>query len=1159
MGRGRARSSGHDPRVAEATSERRRSGPVDPRVLGLSPALRRHLVVTSVLAALVAAAVLLQAEAIARYLPRLIDGDADAVRPLAAWLVVAGLARALAAGASDWSATVAVTATRTTVRRRVLDRVVGLRADRRHDLGPATASALTTTSSDALEPWIRSYLPGLSLAVAVPLVSGLRILGADVISAVILAVVVPLVPIFMILIGLATESQAAKQWEALSRLAARFLDVLTGLPTLRLFGRADAQVSRVREVTDRYRQATMKTLRVAFLSALVLELLATLSVALVAVSLGGRLAHGDVGLSTALLVLLLTPECLLPIRRVSAAFHAATSGVDAAAEIGEALDLPLRPEGDRPLPAGVPLAATGVSVRDPDRGRRLAPVDLVVAPGELVALSGPSGAGKSTLLDVLRGALVPDAGTVAVGDVPVGDLDATARAAAIRWVPQRAQALGADVRSSVALGHGQGSAVDAAVDRALAQYGLTALAHLHPSAVSGGERRRVALARAQVGVLLGTVAFLLLDEPTAQLDAHAAERVLAAALEARRRGVGLVVATHDPAVEAAADRMVRITAGGGDGGELPEPETAPPPIHLRTDTALVPDPVAGWAAEVGADRTDDGRGALRWLLGTARHQRWRLAGATALGILTDACTVGLAATAAWLIVRAAEQPSFADLAVAAVAVRAFALGKGPLRYAERLTSHDTTLRLLAELRATVIARLARLAPNGLPRGARGDLLARMVDDIDRLQDFFLRVLGPAASSLTIGIGAATVATVLDPAGGGALLVTVVVVGALLPHLTFLAARRRGASVARLRGEIGTDVVDLAEHAEELVACGADRAWRDRIEQAAAELDRADHRQGRPAAAIAACVAAAPALATAAMVATTGPAGPGLSGPELGVLVLLPLVVVDLVGPLAAAGEALARVEASASRVLALLRRPDPVPEPASPAPLPAGADLALDGVAVGWPGGPLQVDGIDLRVSEGGRAVITGPSGSGKSTIAALLVGFLPPARGRYRVGGTAADELGGDAVRRRVTWCQQDPWFADSTLADNLRIAAPDAGDDELHAALDVAHLGDWARGLPDGLETRLARDAATLSGGERQRLALARALLGGQRAVVLDEPTSHLDAANARVVMRDLLAATADRAVVVIAHGDAAEALGPVHHLDPTDDGPSRWRPPG
>lgn len=1157
MGHRCAPQPGHDPRVADPTSERRRSGPVDPRVLGLSPALRRHLVVTSLLAALVAAAVLLQAEAIARYLPRLIDGDADAVRPLAAWLVVAGLARALAAGASDWSATVAVTATRTTVRRRVLDRVVGLRADRRHDLGPATASALTTTSSDALEPWIRSYLPGLSLAVAVPLVSGLRILGADLISAVILAVVVPLVPIFMILIGLATESRAAKQWEALSRLAARFLDVLTGLPTLRLFGRADAQVSRVREVTDRYRQATMKTLRVAFLSALVLELLATLSVALVAVSLGGRLAHGDVGLSTALLVLLLTPECLLPIRRVSAAFHAATSGVDAATEIGDALALPLRPAGDRPLPAGAPLVATGVSVRDPHRGPRLAPVDLAVAPGELVALSGPSGAGKSTMLDVLRGALVPDAGTVAVGDAPVGDLDTTVRAAAIRWVPQRAQALGADVRSSVALGHGDGPGVDAAVDRALAQHGLTALAHLHPSAVSGGERRRVALARAHVGVLLGTVAFLLLDEPTAQLDIDAAAGVLAAALEARGRGVGLVVATHDPAVEAVADRVVHVTAAGG--GEGPQPEAAPPAIHLRTDTALVPDPVAGWAAEVGADRTDDGRGALRWLLGTARHQRWRLAGATALGILTDACTVGLAATAAWLIVRAAEQPSFADLAVAAVAVRAFALGKGPLRYAERLTSHDTTLRLLAELRATVIARLARLAPNGLPRGARGDLLARMVDDIDRLQDFFLRVLGPAGSSLTIGIGAATVATVLDPAGGGALLVTVVVVGALLPHLSFLAARRRGASVARLRGEIGTDVVDLAEHAEELVACGADRTWRDRIEQAAAELDQADHRQGRPGAAIAACVAAAPALATAAMVATTGPAGPGLPGPELGVLVLLPLVVVDLVGPLAAAGEALARVEASASRVLALLRRPDPVREPASPAPLPAGADLALDGVAVGWPGGPLQVDGIDLRVPEGGRAVITGPSGSGKSTIAALLVGFLPPARGRYRVGGTPADELGGDAVRRRVTWCQQDPWFADSTLADNLRIAAPEAGDDELYAALDVAHLGDWARGLPDGLETRLARDAATLSGGERQRLALARALLGGQRAIVLDEPTSHLDAANARVVMRDLLAATADRAVVVIAHGDAAEALGPVHHLDPTDDGPSRWRPPG
>lgn len=1146
--------------MTRAASDDAPRGPLDPRVLGLSPALRRHLVVVSALGAVVAAAVLVQADALARAIPELVDGDRSHAGRLIAVLAAVAAVRAAATGAMDRSATATVVATRRAVLRQVLDRVEHLRPDHRRDLGPGRAAALTTTASDALEPWIRSYLPSLPLALILPVAAWLRIVGADLTSAVILAVVVPLVPIFMILIGKATEHQAAKQWEALARLAQRFLDVITGLPTLRLFGRADAQVERVREVTDRYRTATMRTLRVAFLSALVLELLATLSVALVAVALGTRLAHGDLTLRTALVVLLLAPECLLPIRRVSAAFHAATSGVDAAVEIHQALALPVRTQGHQPAPTSGALVATAVSVSDADRGPRLRTVDVVIEPGTVVAIAGPSGAGKTTLLDVLRGAIPPDTGSVAVGDATVADLDATARAAAIRWVPQRAQPLGTTVAESVALGHGDGAAARQATARALDRFGLADLADQHPGDASGGERRRIALARAFVGVELGTVRFLLLDEPTAQLDAAAASVVLQAASDASAAGVGVAIATHDPAALARADTTIHLDPASvpADDGRLAtsaadDPAPAAVPVALHSDTALVPDPVAGWAAEISSDLAEGGRGALRWLLGTARGQRLRLVGAGALGVLTDACTIGLGATAAWLVVRAAEQPSFADLALAAVGVRAFALGKGPLRYAERLTSHDATLRLLADLRATVIARLARLAPTGLPKGARGDLLARLVDDIDRMQDLFLRVLGPIAAALTVGVAASIGATLIDPAGGASLLGTVAVVGVALPVAAHRAARARGVHAAGLRGTIATDVVELAEHAEELVASGAHGTWRARIDAAADQLDRVERRQGGASAAIAAVVAAAPALATAAMVASLG--GASASGPGLGVLILLPVAVAELVGPLAGAGEALARVEASASRVLALLRRPDPVAVPAEPIGLPPSADVALDAVAVAWPGGPTQVAGVDLRVGEGERAVVTGPSGAGKSTIAALLVAFLAPTEGTYQVGGADASALGGDQVRQLVTWCQQDPWFADSTLADNLRVARPEATDAELHRALEVVHLDAWAQRLPDGLATRLALDAGAMSGGERQRLALARALLGGQRALVLDEPTAHLDEATAAAVLRDLLAATADRAVVVIAHGEAAEGLGSTYEVVPTRDGASRW----
>jgi ATP-binding cassette subfamily C protein CydCD len=1173
--RARPTLSAPAPTGAAATAAPSRRGPIDPRVLALSPALRTHLLAGAAAAVVLAAATLGQAEAVSRLLPRLVHGDRDAIRPLVVALVAVGAVRAALAAAVDASATRALLATRTRIRGRVLDRLAALRPDRRRDLGPARAAALSGPAVDALEPWVRSYLSGLVVAVVVPLAAGLRILGADPVSALILAVVVPLIPVFMVLIGLATESQAAHQWAALDRLSGRFLDTLTGLPTLRLFGLAERQAERVREVTDRYRQATMRTLRVAFLSALVLELLATLSVALVAVSLGVRLTHGSIDLRTALVVLLLAPECLLPIRRVSAAFHAATAGLDAAVEVHAALALPTVAAGDRPVPPAGPLAARRVTVRDPERGMRLAPTDLEVGPGELVAVWGPSGSGKSTLLDVLRGAIAPDAGTVTLGGTAVGELRPTERAEAVRWAPQRSGALGASVAASVALGHPAGPATDAAVAAALADVGLEASADAPPAELSGGQRRRLAVARLLVGVHRGEARVLLVDEPTAQLDDDTAARVAAALRRAADAGAGVVVATHDPSLRALADRTVEVAATGGDRPPASSPEgdgagaeatiAAGAAHRHRVEATPVPDPVPGWVGhgDGGAERAagaeptagDPRHGALRWVLQVARPYRPRLIGGQALGVLTEACTIGLAGTAAWLVVRAAERPSFADLAVAAVAVRAFGVGKGALRYGERLASHDATLRLLAGLRARVVARLARLAPTGLPAGGEGDLLARLVDDIDRLQDLFLRVLGPLVSSLVVATAAAGVAAVIDPGAGAALLGAVGLVGLALPWTAWRAARRRGPAWATARGAVTEAIVDLAAHADEVVACGAEPEYRAQVEAAAARVDALDRRFGRSSAATAAAMAAAPAWATALVVAIHGAAGPGRSGPALGLLVLGTLAVIELVAPLAATGDALARVEASAERVRALLRRPEPRPDPADPGVAPDHGDVRLEAVAVGWPGGGPVVEGVDLAVAEGGRAVVTGPSGSGKSTVAALLVAFLTPSAGTYRVGGVDAEGLTGDAVRSRVTWCQQEPWFADSILADNLRIARPDATDDELWAVLGVVHLDRWARSLPDGLATRLERDAEAMSGGQRQRLALARGLLGDRRAIVLDEPTAHLDADTAGVVLADLLAASADRAVVLIAHGEAGAGIGPTYRIEPRPGRPAHW----
>ncbi len=1130
-------------------------GPIDPRVLGLSPALRVHLVASTVAAGFVAAAVLVQAEAISHLLPELVQGDGRAAPLLAWWLVAVALVRAGAAWTVDRSATRTIVATRRSVRRRVISSLLGVRADRRHELGPADAAALTGSALDALEPYVRSYLPGLPVAVVVPIAAGLRILGADLTSALIVAVVVPLVPIFMILIGRFTEQQQAKQWDALQRLAGRFLDVITGLATLRLFGRATAQVERVHEVTEQYRRSTMRTLRVAFLSALVLELLATLSVALVAVSLGIRLTHGSLSLETALVVLLLTPECLLPIRRVAAAFHAATSGVDAATEVDRVQRLEGRPDGRASLhdgDRGAALVIEATSLVDPERGERLAATSMELRPGELVALRGPSGTGKSSLFDVLRGAVPASSGSASIGGIDLDDLPIGARCQAVRWVPQRPRALGATVRESVALGLPPGGNTDAAVSRALDALGLEHLADHPPVDTSGGERRRTALARALAAVAASDVdgdsdsrcappRFLLVDEPTAQLDDVAAARVRDALRWIAGQGVGVIAATHDPVLAATADRTIELTTGRVAVGSSVEAAPAPHAAHAHLDAPPVPDPVTGWASSLGDIDPGDSASALGWVLRTARGQRARLLGGGALGVLTEVCSLGLAATAAWLIVRASEHPSFADLAVAAVGVRAFALGKGALRYGERLTSHDATLRLLADLRATVVERLAHLAPSGLPKQAGGDLLTRLVDDIDRLQDLFLRVLGPAIAAVLVALAAGIATIALDPPGGIALLVAVVLVGLVLPALFHRTARARGLGAARARGEVASAMVSLAEDAEELVAWGATETWVRAVEAPALELDEIDRQQGRRSALLVGITAAVPALATAAVVAVTGPAGGHLSGPALGVLVLLPLAAIELVAPLGAAGEALARVEASAARVFALVSRPEPFPEPASPGPIGTQPTVELTDVALAWPGEPVLVTDVSTRIDPGGRLVVTGPSGSGKSTLAATLVGFIRARHGSYELDGTSADDIGGNGLRRAVTWCPQDPWFADSSLSDNLRIARPSATDDDLEAALRAVHLDRWRASLPEGLATRLRHDASTMSGGERQRLALARALLGGQGVVVLDEPTSHLDEDLADEVRRDLIAALGDRSVVLITH-DAldAEALG-------------------
>ncbi len=519
----------------------------------------------------------------------------------------------------------------------------------------------------------------------------------------------------------------------------------------------------------------------------------------------------------------------------------------------------------------------------------------------------------------------------------------------------------------------------------------------------------------------------------------------------------------------------------------------------------------------------------------------RLLLAVLAGVGAAACAIGLTATSAWLISRAAEQPPVFALMLAITAVRAFGIGRGVLRYAERLAAHDAAFRVLGELRGETYARLARLAPAGLAELRSGDLLARLVGDVDGLADLWLRVLLPGASAGIAAAGAVLLIGGLLPVAGAVLAITVLLTAIGGPLAAGVVGRRAERSLSPARGALAEAALETLRGAPELVALGAAARALDGVAAADRRLAAAERRSalGAGTGTLVAGLASGAAVWISLLAGIVAVRDGSLAGVALAVVVLTPIAVHEVVAPLAPAARLLPGLAASAGRVTDLLERSEPVHEPAVPADVPDGPlGLRARGLRVRYPGAGSDALGpFDLDVCAGTRAVLTGPSGSGKSTLAAACLRFLDPAAGSLTLvgaDGTAAEltTLAGDDVRRAVGLCEQDPHVFDGTLGDNLRLARPGATGDEIDAALASAGLLGFVRSLPAGLDTPVGEHGALLSGGQRQRLALTRALLADVRVLVLDEPTEHLDEAAARAFVAELPTATAGRTVLVLTH---------------------------
>jgi thiol reductant ABC exporter CydC subunit len=540
------------------------------------------------------------------------------------------------------------------------------------------------------------------------------------------------------------------------------------------------------------------------------------------------------------------------------------------------------------------------------------------------------------------------------------------------------------------------------------------------------------------------------------------------------------------------------------------------------------------------------------LLALARPAAAGLAGAALSGAAAAASGIGLIAAAAWLISRAATHPPILHLTVAIVAVRAFGIARGPLRYLERLAGHDAALRVMTDLRAAGYARLERLAPAGL-RGARaGDLLSRFVADVDAAVDVLTRVVLPY---LTVGLaGAAAVALLaaLLPAAGMALLVGLLVVFVLGPAVHSALGRRVQRRTADLRGQLAAQTVDLLHGLPDLLAYGAADDHLARAARTDADLRRVATRTSASVGVGAALVALAAGACVWSILVLASPAvrSGHLDGVLLAVVVLTPLAVFDVASAVPAAATHLGSARAALGRLFALADAPDPTPGPARPVALPAGPyHLRVEHVTARWhPDGEDVLRDVTLDLPPGAHVTLSQPSGWGKSTLAALLVRFLDPVKGRVTLNGVDLRRLAGDDLRRVVGLVADDAHVFDTTIEENLRIGRPDATQGQLRTALAAARLLSFVESLPDGLATEVGERGVRLSGGQRRRLALARALVADYPVLILDEPTEHLDDETAEAITEDLLSASAGRTLLLISH------RGPALPSSGTDCSPRR-----
>ena len=1032
---------------------------------------------------------------------------------------------------------------------------------------------MLTDGLEQVDAYVARYIPQILYAIMIPLIMGIAIVDTLPIIGIILIVTVPLIPFFMILIGKQADRLNKEQWERMSFLSGHFLDVLQGITTLKLFGRAKDQIKVIGRLSEEFKDSTLRVLRVAFLSALVLELVSTISTALIAVYLGLTLLDGEIPFFSAFFILLLAPEFYTPFRQLGAAFHTGMAGKTSILKYEEFMNRqPSLPIGGQSQLKGkvqaIEIKDLTFTYEDSENG--VQHISLEAKRNSPIMLVGESGAGKSTIAHIIGGFLTAPKGAVVIDGLDVCDIDVEWWRHQITYVSQHPHIMKGTLRDVLSFGMNVSDEeiIEACKEVQLLdvinrqQEGLDTIIGEGGLGLSGGERQRVALARA----FLRKGQVLILDEVTAHLDVKT-ESIISSAIQRLMENKIVIIIGHRLQTMHWASTLYVLKQGriiqqgsyeeliavdgyfkdlvisglGEFSSTIEEQLQTGKSFDIQDRDELdysIPVDKKGAYVRGNDTHTSEvstanmGLQGWRLLFSVLSPAKWSLVLALIFTFLTVFMNVGLLTVSAWLLASAALQPGLTYLSLAIVGVRFFGVSRAVCRYFERYTSHRMAFQGLYGLRVWFYAHLEPLAPAILKRFGAGDMLGRIMGDIEVLQFFYLRTLIPPVAAIALTVLVAYGVSTIDSTLVTPIVLSSLVLGLVLPLVVYAHNKQSLTEIGPQQGEYKSLLSDTMDSLEDVISYGNEDLVYHRIQHMMHIVDtnKGVIERGMN---LGNTLFLGGVQITVVIVAIL--AANALTGAWASVMVAVAAIGTqawfEALQPMIAAVHHGAESKVATSRLMALANEPMPVVDPKAPKPFNANRDITFTDVSFGYNQDRCIYEHLRLGIKQGQSVAIVGASGSGKTTLFNMLE-RLYDYGGSIHVGDVELKDISIDTWRNALGTITQDTYIFHASFEDNIRLARPDASATDLERAIDRASLRSVVDRLPVGLNTIVGSGGHGLSGGERQRVALARLFLRNPQIVLLDEPLEGLDQVTRKALHRDLMEYVKDKTCLYITH---------------------------